>query len=328
MSTQALRQESNGSGDRPPLVSVLMKSYNHDRFIAEAIESVLQQDFKNLELIIVDDASTDASRQIIERYAQQDPRIRTIFHKQNLGITKVVNDGIDAARGEFIAQIDSDDVWAKDKLRKQLAVLEDNEDSIVWSEGELIDEKGRSLGKTFSQFVPGASKKKSGALFETLLAENVIFGSTLIYKRANLCGLRYDQGLLYLNDYKFLLELARKHEFQHIAEPLAKYRIHGKNTLEGSGPDATRRRRKARAEAIWIRQEALTRYQGEMTDTAKAETYASLGFCYAMLGRLREASSSYLQAIKHNPYACLAYEARFFQGRLQNFLRSRPSQGA
>ena len=80
-----------------PLVSVFMKSYNHDRFISEAIESVLRQDFEDLELIIVDDGSTDASRQIIESYERQDHRIRSIFHERNLGITKVVNDGIDAA---------------------------------------------------------------------------------------------------------------------------------------------------------------------------------------------------------------------------------------
>ena len=75
-----------------PLVSVFMKSYNHDRFISEAIESVIGQSFEDLELIIVDDGSTDSSRQIIDSYEQQDSRIRSILHKHNLGITKVVNE--------------------------------------------------------------------------------------------------------------------------------------------------------------------------------------------------------------------------------------------
>jgi glycosyltransferase involved in cell wall biosynthesis len=302
-----------------------MKSYNHELFISEAIESVLRQDFEDLELIIVDDASTDASRQIIERYAQQDARIRIIFHEQNFGITKVVNDGIDAATGKFIAQIDSDDVWVKDKLRKQLAVLERNENLVVWSEGELIDQHGRPLGKTFSELVQSTSKTKSGALFQTLLAGNYVFGSTLMYKRANLDGLRYDERLLYNNDYKFLLELARKYEFYYIAEPLAKYRIHGKNTLVGSGAEATKRRRKAYAEEIWIRQEALREYQGAIPDIAKAEIYASLGFCHAELGEHRKAFSWYLQAVKHNPYrwSNLGYIARFLHKLLNDLLDGR-----
>lgn len=81
-----------------PLVRVFMKSYNHDRYISEAIESVTRQSFEDFELIIVDDGSIDSSRQIIERYEQQDCRIRSILHERNMGITRVVNDGIDAAR--------------------------------------------------------------------------------------------------------------------------------------------------------------------------------------------------------------------------------------
>ncbi len=134
-----------------PLVSVCMQTWNSEQFIGEAIESVLGQDFEDLELIIVDGASTDATRQIIERYAKQDPRIRAIFHERNLGISSACNDGIEAAKGKFIAQIDSDDVWVADKLTKQLAVLERDEDLIVWSEGEIIDHAGRSIGKSFSE---------------------------------------------------------------------------------------------------------------------------------------------------------------------------------
>jgi glycosyltransferase involved in cell wall biosynthesis len=153
-----------------PLVSTFMRSYNHERDIAEAIEGVLRQDFEDLELISVADASTDASRHVIERYAEQNLRIRVIVHERNLGISKVVNDGIDAARGKCVAQIDSDDAWVKDKLRKQLAVLESNDNLLVWSEGELIDENGRPLGKSFSEMCSRFAKKKSGDIFQELLA--------------------------------------------------------------------------------------------------------------------------------------------------------------
>jgi glycosyltransferase involved in cell wall biosynthesis len=308
-----------------PLVSVFMKSYNHESFISEAIESVLRQDFEDLELIVVDDASTDGSRTVIKRYAQQDARIRMIFHEHNLGITKVVNDGIDAAEGKFIAQIDSDDVWVNHKLRKQLAVLERNENLLVWSEGTIIDGRGRPLGKTFSEFFKTTSKKKRGALFQTLLLGNYIFGSSLMYKKVNLDGLHYDERLMYNNDYKFLLELARKYEFYYIAEPLAKYRIHGKNALEGSGPEAPRRRRRGYAEEVWIRQEMLQQYGGEIPNETKAEMQATLGFCYAELGEYRNAFSSYVQAFKHNPYSWsnLTYITLFFKKQIQDLLNSR-----
>ncbi len=305
-----------------PLISTFMKSYNHERYISEAIESVLSQDFEDLELIIVDDASTDESRQIIERFAEQDPRIRVIFHEHNFGITRVVNDGIDAARGKFIAQIDSDDVWVPDKLRKQLAVVERDENVIVWSEGRLIDQNGRPLGKNFSELVESASNKKSGNLFQTLLRGNYIFGSTLLYKRTNLGNLRYDERFTYNNDYKFLLELARTYDFHYIAEPLAMYRMHGKNTLVGQGIEAEKRRQRAYVEEISILQEALLQHRGELPNATNADIYATIGLRCWGLGKYREARHSYLQAIRSNPWSWSnpAYLARIFKTTFRGLL--------
>ncbi|MGZ7137506.1 MAG: glycosyltransferase family 2 protein [Halobacteriota archaeon] len=298
-----------------PLISIFMKSYNHELYISEAIVSVLNQDFEDLELIIVDDASTDKSRQIIERFAEQDSRIRVIFHEQNVGITRVVNDGIDAARGKFIAQIDSDDVWVTDKLRKQLTVVERDENVIVWSEGRLIDQNGQALGKNFSELVESASKKKSGDLFQTLLQGNYIFGSTLLYKRANLSDLRYDERFMYNNDYKFLLELARTYDFHYIAEPLAMYRIHGKNTLVGQGVEAEKRRLRAYVEEISILQEALQQHRSELPNATKADICATIGLRCWQLRKYREARNSYQEAIRFNPWSWStpAYLARIFK---------------
>lgn len=91
-----------------------------------------------------------------------------IFHEHDLGITETVNDGINAARGKFIAQIDSDGLWVQDKLQKQLAVLKSNENVLVWSEGQLVDQEGRSKGMSFSRFCNSVLKKKSGYIFDDL----------------------------------------------------------------------------------------------------------------------------------------------------------------
>ena len=125
-----------------------MTSYNHGRYISEAIESVLCQTFDDIELIIVDDASTDCSQDIIQRYQQTDPRIRSIFHKDNVGISLTTNEGFASANGEYIAYTQSDDIWMPDKLEKQLQVLNKNERLIVWSDATIIDGSGRERGSS------------------------------------------------------------------------------------------------------------------------------------------------------------------------------------
>lgn len=285
-----------------PLVSVCMPTWNSERFIADAIDSVLGQDFADLELIIVDGASADATRQIIERYAKQDPRIRIILHERNLGISRALNDSIDAANGKFIAHLDSDDVWVKDKLRKQLAVIEKDDDLIVWSEGELIDHAGRSIGKSFSERLGNTSSaKKSGDLWQELLRGNYIFHSTVLYKKRNLGNVRYDEGMLVLTDFKFFLDLARQHHFKYIAEPLARYRIHGDNTFASSSSEALRRRRIAATEYISIVEDAMRRYGDEITRETRAVIYAIIGSFYYSAGEKRRGLRFFLRAVTCNP---------------------------
>ncbi len=284
-----------------PQVSVLMKSYNHERFITDAIEGILSQSFDDFELLIVDDASTDRSHAIIERYREGDSRVRPLFHTENLGITSVVNDGIEAARGTFIAQIDSDDVWRDDKLQRQMDVFGVNEDLLVWSEGEIIDGSGQPTGQAASEFFRSRFNNKSGNIFQELAVRNYIFGSSLAYKRANLGDLRYDERLLYVNDYKFLLELARRYEFYYIPEPLAQYRVHGDNTLVGSGPEADKRQRRGYMEEILIRQETLQHYGHELSPATKAAIYGIVGDVYRRIGERRRALRSFLHAIRYDP---------------------------
>jgi glycosyltransferase involved in cell wall biosynthesis len=212
-------------------VSVVMASYNYRDYLPEAIESVLNQSFKDLELIIIDDFSTDYSQETIQAYQTNDPRIRSVFHKVNLGISKTLNEGLDLATGKFVALLDSDDVWLKTKLEKQLKILEKNEDLVVWSEGVVINQIGRPVGTTFTQMHNALRKKKTGNIFETLLCGNFVLGSSIIFKKDHISKIRFNKDLKYLNDHRFFVDLARYHSYSFIEEPLTKYRIHGKNTL-------------------------------------------------------------------------------------------------
>src|SRR5512138_3857716 len=121
------------------LVSVSMLSYNHEKYLAEAIESVLNQTIEDLELIIVDDGSKDNSRQLIKEYSAKDPRVKPIFHERNFGIPRGANDCLKNATGEYFGFIGSDDLWLPSKIEKQLKVIEKNPEKIVWSEGQIIN---------------------------------------------------------------------------------------------------------------------------------------------------------------------------------------------
>ncbi len=278
-----------------PLVSVIMPSYNHERYISEAIESVLNQSFSDFELIIIDDASKDKSKEIIKAYEEKDSRIRAIFHNENKGIAKTMNEGLEEAEGKFIALFASDDVWVKEKLEKQLKVLKKNEDLVVWSEGLVIDSEGKPTGETFTQKHGALKRKKSGDIFEELLKGNYICGQSVILKRENLEGIRYDEQLKYLNDYKFMVDLARRYEFYFIPEPLVMYRIHGKNAILSDKAGWAN-------DQILIGEYFLQKYGNEISNKIKSKILLSVSSGYSYIGERAKARQYVYHAIKHNPF--------------------------
>jgi len=118
-----------------PLISIITLTYNHEKYITECIESVLCQTYENWEMIIIDDASTDRTPEIVDEYASKDRRIKFIKHKENYGpyyLDKTYNEALNISRGEWIAILEGDDVWAPYKLERQVSVLTDTyKDNIV-----------------------------------------------------------------------------------------------------------------------------------------------------------------------------------------------------
>ena len=111
--------------DNQPLVSIIMPVYNCEKYISEAIESVLSQSYQNWELLIVDDGSTDHSPEIIDRYAQKDVRIQS-FHNKNEGVSAARNFALSKISGELVTFIDSDDVYHPDRLQRMASVFENH----------------------------------------------------------------------------------------------------------------------------------------------------------------------------------------------------------
>jgi len=217
-----------------PLISAVMPSYNHAAYIGEAIASVLSQSVRDIELIIIDDASTDGSDRIIDDWRRKDERITAVIHQVNQGIARTINEGCRIAQGKYIAFIASDDVWIPGKLEKQLSILCDDDNLVVHSEGTIIDQDGLPTGELFSQVHHAEGKKKNGDIFEELMLGNYIFGSTVIVKRENLHGIRFNERLECLNDFQFYVDISRLCQYRFINEPLAKYRIHEKNTISAN----------------------------------------------------------------------------------------------
>ena len=213
------------------MISVVMTSYNHEKYLALAISSVLAQTFSDFELIIVDDASVDRSQDIIRDYQEKDSRVWSIFHETNQGISRTTNEGFLAAKGDYIAYMQSDDLWLPEKLEKQLKILCENSASIVWSDAFVIDDSGNSTGQLFTERYRSTQKQKSGNIFLELVKDNYICGQSMVLESNIAKAIQFDSSLVYANDYKFMLEVAKKYDFYFIDEPLVKYRIHGDNSI-------------------------------------------------------------------------------------------------
>ena len=197
-----------------PLVSIILPSYNGERYIKEAIESVLNQSFGNFELILINDGSIDKTADILEEYKNKDSRIKTI-HQENIGLAKSLNKGIRLAKGKYIARMDDDDLWLKEKLEKQIDFIEKNPEIGLLGTGcyEVTD-KGKIIGK---KIFP----EKNQELQKDLIQYNPFIHSSIMAKREvfDEVGL-YDEKFRESEDYELWLRIAENYKIANLAEPL------------------------------------------------------------------------------------------------------------
>jgi len=129
------------------LVSIVMPAYNSERFIKDSIQSVIDQDYTNWELLIIDDGSKDNTKNIVKEYLNLESRIRLIALDENRGVANARNVGIKEARGRYIAFLDSDDMWYPNKLSRQLQFMQENDFAFTFTSYEIIDEHGERVNK-------------------------------------------------------------------------------------------------------------------------------------------------------------------------------------
>jgi glycosyltransferase involved in cell wall biosynthesis len=275
-----------------PTVSVVIPTHNRDRFLKAAIQSVLNQTFQDFELIVVDDASTDRTVEVVQSVA--DTRITYIRHETNKGGAAARNNGIRNACGQYIAFLDDDDEWMKDKLRRQVKLLDHSprEVGVIYTGYEVIE---RDTGRILRVSLP----TKRGNLCKELLGSNCL-GSTssILMKRdcVTTAGL-FDEALPSFQDYDLWIRISREYHFDYIAAPLFKYHIHPKQIW--SDPEAI------------MRGATLMLRKHERHKTAMKKTFSyimlRLGVLYCYAGDTKQGRNAFLQAIQ-----CYPYEVRHY----------------
>lgn len=198
-----------------PLVSVIMPVWNCASYIEEAINSILQQTFNDFEFIIIDDASTDGTNEILKKYS--DPRIKYILKEINQGVSSAVNDGFRLAQGKYIARIDGDDIAVKERFEKQVKVLENNPKIVVC--GSLIQYLGGS------NKVVEHKENHNEIIAELLISCSICMGASM-FRREELLGYFYDENRNSGEDYDFWTRVAWLGEMYNIQEVLLLYRVH------------------------------------------------------------------------------------------------------
>lgn len=200
-----------------PTISVITPVYNAEHFIEDCVLSVLAQTYTDLEYLLIDDCSHDRSREILLALQDIDSRIKPIFLENNLGPAGARNSGISAAKGQYIAFLDSDDLWLPNKLECQIEVLEKENASVVFSSYIKISETGSDMLKQVN--VP------SKVTYAMLMKSNYIGCSTAIYDTKK-TGKVYMPDVRFRQDYGLWLKILKKgHVAIGIQQPLVKYRV-------------------------------------------------------------------------------------------------------
>lgn len=205
-----------------PLVSVIMPSFNAEKYIEEAIDSILHQTYNNLELIIVEDKSTDETLNVIKKY--KDNRIKLLCNKCNMGIADSTNRGIRESKGKYIALLDDDDIAEKDRLCLQVDFLEQHTDiDILGGRTTFIDSNGKIMD--YSN-IPRNNPKyiKSVLLFNCI---DFVNGTAMIRKKFIVeNNLYYKNNCYGMQDYRFYIESSKVGKISTLSNFLLRYRIH------------------------------------------------------------------------------------------------------
>lgn len=287
--------------ERTPRVSVVIPVYNRGKYIAETVGSVLAQTFKDIEVIAVDDGCTDNSRAVLESFG---PAVQVLEHpnRSNRGQSASINLGMRAARGEFIAVLDSDDLWAPDKLERQLAYFDAHPDvGLVYGNGWVVDGDGKRM-YPFYQPDHREDSEPSRVLMDCyfLLPSNALV-RTAAFRRAGW----FDESFRAAQDHDMAIRIAEITRIAYINEFIFSYRRHG-DSISFKNAD----RRWKNGFLILARAAARHPYPASVIRKRRAVLHFRLGQCDMKARRFMSALSHFTLAGLLDPSRALGVITR------------------
>lgn len=199
------------------LVSVIMPAYNCEKYVTDSIKSVLGQTYSKLEIIVIDDGSIDDTVNIIEEFAKKDKRIKFYKNDKNQGVSVTRNRGVSLSNGEWIAYLDSDDIWVKDKIEKQLTIAKKTGVDFIFNGSSFIDEQGEPY-----EWILHVPEKIT---YKELLKQNVISCSSVLIKKHYVEKIKMERDDIH-EDFGTWLRILKNGTYAYgINEPLLVYRI-------------------------------------------------------------------------------------------------------
>ena len=203
--------------EKEPLINIIMPAYNCERYIEKAIESVIAQTYQSWELIVIDDGSKDNTIKIVEKIVNREKRIKFYKNEKNIGVSETRNRAISIANGEWIAFLDSDDIWEASKLEKQMLIAKEKGLEFIFTGSSFINEYG-------NQF-KGILEVPEIVTYEKLRTHNVISCSSVLVKKKFFKNIRMEKDDMH-EDYAVWLRILKKGiKAYGINEPLLIYRI-------------------------------------------------------------------------------------------------------
>lgn len=209
-------------------VSIVMPTFNGAKYIQAQIDSLINQSYQNYELIIIDDCSSDGTKEIIQGYLNEDKRIRFYENNYNIGINKNFEKGITLARGDVVFICDQDDIWDENKIETMLAYLYKGYD-LVYCNLRVINSEGSIISKSFHGLI-GTDNLYPKSLSKYLLFRNVTNGCSLCFKRQivnSICP--FPPNIIY--DWWIMINSSLKFKVGYVKYPLMSYRIHDDNAV-------------------------------------------------------------------------------------------------
>lgn len=269
-----------------PKVSIVLPTYNRANLIGRSIQSLLNQTFKDCEIIVVDDFSSDNTEEIVKKI--DDPCIHYFRHKANLGAAAARNTGITLSKGEFITFQDSDDEWIKDKLEKQINKFQSLAEMVdlVYSGFSFVSE---TSGENISEFVPALK----GNVYVNFLKGCILGSPTPIVRKE--CFQEsgfFDESLPSCQDWDMWIRISKYYEFDYVRDNLAKYYVHGEQISTNLD------------DRITGLEKILDKHYDDISENNEAFSLITrkLGLLFALSGNPKKARKFILMSIYINPF--------------------------